>query len=75
MQHLDLQVVCRALEWSQAGQPIWLCTVLATYGSAPRAPGSLLVVNAQGQWLGSLSGGCVEEAFLEQVAQGEFARP
>lgn len=74
MQHLDLQVVRRALEWSQAGQPIWLCTVLATYGSAPRAPGSLLVVNAQGQWLGSLSGGCVEEAFLEQVAQGKFAR-
>jgi xanthine dehydrogenase accessory factor len=63
MQHLDLQVVRRALEWSAAGQRVWLCTVLATYGSAPRAPGSLLAVNAEGLWIGSLSGGCVEEDF------------
>lgn len=48
MQHLDLQVVRRALEWSVAGQRIWLCTVLTTYGSAPRAPGSLLAVNEGG---------------------------
>jgi xanthine dehydrogenase accessory factor len=72
MQHLDLQVIRRALEWSTAGQPVWLCTVLATYGSAPRAPGSLLAVNVSGQWIGSLSGGCVEEDFLERVAEGAF---
>lgn len=72
MQHLDLQVVRRALEWSVAGQRAWLCTVLATYGSAPRAPGSLLAVNADGQWIGSLSGGCVEDDFLERVAEGLF---
>ena len=72
MQHLDLQVIRRALAWSVAGQRIWLCTVLATYGSAPRAPGSLLAVNAAGQWIGSLSGGCVEEDFLERVAEGAF---
>ncbi|MGE8152508.1 XdhC family protein [Pseudomonas vancouverensis] len=72
MQHLDLQVVRRALEWSTAGQRIWLCTVLATYGSAPRAPGSLLAVNTEGQWIGSLSGGCVEEDFLERVAEDAF---
>ncbi|NWC92758.1 MULTISPECIES: XdhC family protein [unclassified Pseudomonas] len=72
MQHLDLQVMRRALEWSLTGHCVWLCTVLATYGSAPRAPGSLLAVNAEGQWIGSLSGGCVEEDFLERVAQGAF---
>ncbi|WP_063912745.1 XdhC family protein [Pseudomonas sp. p21] len=75
MQHLDLQVVRRALQWSCDGQRVWLCTVLATYGSAPRAPGSLLVVNASGQWLGSLSGGCVEDDFLERVGRGEFPEP
>ena len=75
MQHLDLQVVRRALQWSCNGQRVWLCTVLATYGSAPRAPGSLLAVNASGQWLGSLSGGCVEDDFLERVALGEFPEP
>ncbi|WP_085703499.1 XdhC family protein [Pseudomonas sp. B15(2017)] len=72
MQHLDLQVVRRALEWSTAGRRIWFCTVLTTYGSAPRAPGSLLAVNDGGQWIGSLSGGCVEEDFLERVAEGAF---
>ncbi|MGF6558460.1 xanthine dehydrogenase accessory factor [Pseudomonas sp. S30_BP2TU TE3576] len=75
MQHLDLQVIRRALEWSTAGQRIWLCTVLATYGSAPRAPGALLAVNTDGQWIGSLSGGCVEEDFLERVADGAFLEP
>ncbi|MFQ6576413.1 XdhC family protein [Pseudomonas sp. UM16] len=75
MQHLDLQVVRQALKWSAAGQRVWLCTVLCTYGSAPRAPGSLLAVNDRGQWLGSLSGGCVEDDFLERVASGEFAEP
>ena len=75
MQQLDLQVIRQALTWSQAGQRLWLCTVLGTYGSAPRAPGALMVANAAGQWLGSLSGGCVEEDFLEQLLAGAFAEP
>jgi xanthine dehydrogenase accessory factor len=75
MQQLDLQVVEQALRWSLAGERIWLCTVLSTYGSAPRAPGALLVANSAGQWLGSLSGGCVEEDFLAQLQAGAFAEP
>ncbi len=50
MQHLDLLVVRQALKWSAAGQRVWLCTVLSTYGSAPRAPGSLLAATAQGDF-------------------------
>jgi xanthine dehydrogenase accessory factor len=75
MQQLDLQVIQQALRWSQAGQRVWLCTVLGTYGSAPRGPGALLVANARGQWLGSLSGGCVEDDFLAQLQAGAFAEP
>jgi len=75
VQHLDLQVIRQALQWSCNGQQVWLCTVLATYGSAPRAPGSMLAVNDSGQWVGSLSGGCVEDDFLERVALGEFPEP
>lgn len=75
MQHLDLLVIRQALQWSMAGQRVWLCTVLFTYGSAPRAPGSLLVVNQQGTWLGSLSGGCVEDDFLQRVSAGAFPEP
>ena len=72
MQHLDLQVIEQALAWSQAGQPVWLCTVLSTFGSSPREPGSLLAACRDGAHVGSLSGGCVEEDFLERLQQGEF---
>jgi xanthine/CO dehydrogenase XdhC/CoxF family maturation factor len=47
-----------------------LCAVLGTYGSVPRGPGALLVAIAAGQWLGSLSGGCVEEGSLAQLQAG-----
>lgn len=72
MQHLDLQVIEQALAWSRAGQRVWLCTVLATFGSSPREPGSLLVAREDGRCVGSLSGGCVEEDFLERLCAGEF---
>ncbi|WP_448653601.1 XdhC family protein [Pseudomonas fluorescens] len=72
MKSLDLQVIQQARSWSQEGRPIWLCTVLSTFGSAPRAPGAMLVAQSSGQWRGSLSGGCVEEDFLERLAVGFF---
>ena len=75
MQHLDLQVIERALAWARDGETVWLCTVLGTYGSSPRAPGSLLAVRGDGRHVGSLSGGCVEEDFLARLAEGEFAVP
>lgn len=75
MQHLDTRVIDRALGWLAEGRPLWLCTVLATYGSSPRGPGSLLAVGDDGQAIGSLSGGCVEEDFLERLARGELSGP
>lgn len=73
MQHLDLQVIEQALAWSRAGEEVWLCTVLATFGSSPREPGSLLAARRDGTHIGSLSGGCVEEDFLERLQAGAFA--
>lgn len=72
MQHLDLQVIEQALAWSRAGEEVWLCTVLATFGSSPREPGSLLAARRDGSHVGSLSGGCVEEDFLERLQMGAF---
>lgn len=68
---LDCQVLSQALTWS-ARQPLWLCTVLRTWGSSPRAPGALLAANSGGEWCGSLSGGCIEESFLRQIAAGQW---
>jgi xanthine dehydrogenase accessory factor len=75
MQQLDLQVIDRALQLDADGHDVWFCTVLSTYGSAPRAPGALLVAREDGAYAGSLSGGCVEEEFLASLAQGDFQAP
>ena len=72
MQPLDIQVVEHAIRWSKAGESFWLCTVLSTYGSSPRAPGSWLIAKTDGDHCGSLSGGCVEEDFLARLSDGEF---
>ncbi|WP_397456786.1 XdhC family protein [Pseudomonas versuta] len=73
MDSLDLQVIQQAQHWVTAGQPVWLCTVLSTFGSAPRGPGAMLVAMASGEHRGSLSGGCVEEDFMERLCTGQFA--
>lgn len=75
MKTLDLVVIEQAVEWLKQAQPIWLCTVLRTYGSAPRSAGSLLVATADGKYSGSLSGGCIEEDFLQQIATQKFLQP
>jgi xanthine dehydrogenase accessory factor len=72
MKQLDLQVIQQARAWIAEGRPIWLCTVITTFGSAPRGPGAMLVCLGSGEHCGSLSGGCVEDDFLERVGEGFF---
>ncbi|NWA63194.1 XdhC family protein [Pantoea sp. B9002] len=69
MQSLDTHVIEQSVEWLNTG-PVWLCTVLSTYGSSPRSPGAMMVANTEGHYSGSLSGGCVEEDFLRRIAEG-----
>lgn len=72
MQHIDLEVIQQALGWIKQRRPVWLCTVLSTYGSSPRAPGSMMSTPGGTEFSGSLSGGCVEEDFLARLSCGEF---
>ena len=72
MIRLDQLVINEALGWHQASEALWLCTVLHTWGSSPRAPGTIMAVNSHGQFCGSLSGGCIEEDFLAQIASGMY---
>lgn len=53
-------VLQAALEWLAAGREIALATVVATWGSSPRPVGGQLLVDRDGAFLGSVSGGCVE---------------
>ncbi|MDX1635454.1 MAG: XdhC family protein [Marinobacter sp.] len=75
MQNLDYRVLDQAIEWLGQDRVVWLCTVLSTFGSSPREPGSMMVATGKGEHLGSLSGGCVEEDFLERLTAGEYDQP
>ena len=56
----DSDILNEAEAWRRAGREVALATVVETWGSAPRPVGSHLVIDAEGNFLGSVSGGCVE---------------
>ncbi len=56
-----------ALAWVESGTPAALATVIETWGSAPRQPGAQLAISADGQLVGSVSGGCVESAVAAEA--------
>ena len=53
-----------ALRFLEEGEQLSIATVVQTWGSAPRAPGSQLLITSSGHMEGSISGGCVESAVL-----------
>ncbi|WP_119153367.1 XdhC family protein [Caldimonas tepidiphila] len=65
MEAMDLAVLRAAADWSAAGHRCWLATVVETYGSAPRPPGSMAVLRDDGRVVGSVSGGCVEDDLVD----------
>jgi xanthine dehydrogenase accessory factor len=62
----DQEVLQTAHEWLQHGHEVALVTVLKTWGSSPRPPGSLMVMRRDGIHTGSVSGGCVEEDLVQR---------
>jgi xanthine dehydrogenase accessory factor len=73
MNSLDIDVIRTALDWQSRGHRVVMGTVVRTWGSAPRPPGSLMVIRDDGQVAGSVSGGCIEDDLIHRVAQGELA--
>lgn len=61
-------ILAAADAWRQEGEEVALATVVETWGSSPRPPGSRLAVSGSGRLAGSVSGGCIEGAVAE-VAQ------
>ncbi len=56
----DEDILKAAEDWRKQGRSVALATVIETWGSAPRPVGSNLVIDEDGNFLGSVSGGCVE---------------
>ncbi|RVJ74538.1 XdhC family protein [Sinorhizobium medicae] len=54
--------------WHEQGRAVALATVIETWGSAPRPVGSHLVIDGEGDFQGSVSGGCVEGAVIAEAA-------
>lgn len=65
----DDDILRIAQEWVEAGHGVAIATVIETWGSAPRPVGSHLIVDAEGRFLGSVSGGCVEADVLTEAAE------
>ena len=63
----DEDILSAAEDWRREGRGVALATVVETWGSAPRPVGSNLVIDADGNFLGSVSGGCVEGAVVTEA--------
>jgi xanthine/CO dehydrogenase XdhC/CoxF family maturation factor len=63
----DEDILKAAEEWTKAGRGVALATVVETWGSAPRPVGSNLIIDNEGNFLGSVSGGCVEGAVVTEA--------
>lgn len=68
----DAEVLTTAIRWLEEGRRIALVTVAKTWGSSPRPPGALMLMDADGQYVGSVSGGCVEEDLVMRFRDGQL---
>ena len=62
----DEKILEEAHDWVEANQKVVLATVIHTWGSSPRQVGSRMIVNENGDFSGSVSGGCVESAVVRE---------
>jgi xanthine dehydrogenase accessory factor/LAO/AO transport system kinase len=60
------EILQQAADWRAAGKGVALATVVTTWGSSPRPVGAKLALEQEGGFVGSVSGGCVEGAVIEE---------
>ncbi len=63
----DDDVLDEARIWRGEGRSVALATVIQTWGSSPRPTGSHLAVDGDRNFVGSVSGGCIEGAVVHEA--------
>ena len=58
-----------ANSWIESQQKVTLATVIKTWGSSPCQIGSKMIINEKGDFLGSVSGGCVEANVINECLE------
>ena len=66
---LDENILEQAAAWRANGRGVAVATVIATWGSSPRPVGSQLAVDADGEMIGSVSGGCIVGAVVREAQE------
>jgi xanthine dehydrogenase accessory factor len=74
MENLDVLVLRTLRDWRAAGRRALLATVVRTWGSSPRPIGSIMALCEDGQVVGSVSGGCIEDDLIYRYSQAYAAR-
>ena len=67
MDSVDIEVLRSAEDWRKQGRRVVLGTIVKTWGSAPRPVGAMVAIRDDGQVVGSVSGGCVEDDLIDKV--------
>src|SRR5919109_113959 len=73
MDSVDIEVLRTAEGWRKSGHKAALGTIVKTWGSAPRPVGAMVAIRDDGQIVGSVSGGCVEDDLVDKV-KDKFAQ-
>lgn len=69
---MDQQVLDGLGRWADDGYRFALITVVRTWGSAPRPPGSWMALREDGLVIGSVSGGCIEDDLIAKVVSDDM---
>ena len=68
-QSLKDKILEEAILWIESNQQVALATVIKTWGSSPFQVGSKMIINEKGNFLGSVSGGCVETNVITECLE------
>jgi xanthine dehydrogenase accessory factor len=64
---MSIEVLKTARDWRNEGRGVAIATVSSTWGSAPFPVGSQLAADDRGNFVGSVSGGCIEGAVIGEA--------